>query len=189
MNYTEQTPINIMILGHKGHGKSALSAALATVAGGETVPKGDIPRRYARRNGRDYALLCLADHESALRLILAGQEQVDAVVAVVAADDHMSGHTEQQLLAAHRSGIPLVATYISKLDLDDDGEGADMIERRLRYFFDESYIPRNTPVMRGSVLNNDGMEELWQLLEEVEAPPAEEDQPFQTQGRTRFSVS
>ncbi|MBQ3111993.1 MAG: hypothetical protein IJO80_00110 [Firmicutes bacterium] len=179
----DKEPINIMLLGHKGHGKAALSAALATMAGGEAVPKGDIPRRYAGYNGRDYALLCLGDHESALRLLLAGQEQVDAVVAVVAANERVTPQTEQQLLAAHRSGIPLVGVYISKLDLDEDGEGADMIERRLRYFFDESYIPRNTPVLRGSVLaDDDGYDEsigqLWQLLAAVPAPPAEEDQPF-----------
>ena len=177
--FAEKQELSIMILGHKGHGKAALSAALASFAGGEAVAKGDIPRRYAEYNGRNYALLCLGDHESALRLLLAGQERVDAVVAVVAANDAVTPETEQQLLAAHRCGIPLVGVYINKLDMDEDGEGADMIERRLRYFFDESYIPRNTPVLRGSALQADGsMEDLWQLLDAVDDPPTEEDMPF-----------
>jgi elongation factor Tu len=167
----QQPTMNVVVLGHIGHGKTTLSAAITKLQAerglATHVPFGEIKARQERGRGitvfaahmryrtenRTYTLLDFPTHPNAVKQLIVGEDQPDVAILVVSAADGPQRQTLEQLSLARTVNVPYVVVFLNKVDRVDDPELLDGMESRVRGLLSEHGYPgEDVPVIRGSAL-------------------------------------
>ncbi|XP_068099699.1 elongation factor Tu, mitochondrial-like [Hyperolius riggenbachi] len=172
-SYKREKPhVNIATIGHLGHGKTSLTAAitkvLATVGGaqfkkyeefiktpeekacGATIKGCLVEYRTANRH---YAHADCPGHANYVKNMLTGTALVDGCILVVSATDGPQMQTREHVLLARQNGVANIVVYLNKVDEMGDNEILEMFELEIRQLLTSySYDGDRTPIIRGSAL-------------------------------------
>ena len=167
--------VNIGTIGHVDHGKTTLTAAIATVLSKKGLSEAkaydaidNAPEEKARgitintshieynTEKRHYAHVDCPGHADYVKNMITGAAQMDGAILVVAATDGAMPHTREHVLLAKQVGVPKIVVFLNKIDMFKPEERAEMVEmvemdiRDLlnKYDFDGD----NTPIIAGSAL-------------------------------------
>ncbi|QJG66839.1 elongation factor Tu [Mycoplasma phocoenae] len=200
--------VNIGTIGHVDHGKTTLTAAIATVLAKKGLSEArdyasidNAPEEKARgitintshieynTESRHYAHVDCPGHADYVKNMITGAAQMDGAILVVAATDGAMPQTREHILLSKQVGVPKMVVFLNKVDmLEGEEEIIDLVEMDIRdllssYGFDGD----NTPIIRGSALKalqgdakyEDAIMELMNACDTwVQEPPRETDKPF-----------
>ncbi len=189
--------VNIGTIGHVDHGKTTLTAAIATtlaarVTGGVNVAKNyldidNAPEEAARgvtinishieyeTANRHYAHIDAPGHADYIKNMITGAAQMDGAILVVAATDGPMPQTREHILLAKQVNVPRLVVALNKSDMVDDSELLDLVEMEVRelltkYGFDGDAVP----VVRVSALkalegDKDAQDKVMELMAAVDS--------------------
>ena len=164
--------VNVGTIGHVDHGKTTLTAAIATVCakkfGGEAKDYAAIdsaPEEQARGITintshveddspiRHYAHVDCPGHADYVKNMITGAAQMDGAILVCAATDGPMPQTREHILLSRQVGVPYIVVFLNKCDLVDDEELLELVEMEVRELLSTYNFPGDdTPVIRGSAL-------------------------------------
>ena len=199
--------VNIGTIGHVDHGKTTLTAAIATTLakkyGGTAKGYAEIdsaPEEKARgitintahieyeTEKRHYAHVDCPGHADYIKNMITGAAQMDGAILVVAATDGPMPQTREHILLSRQVGVPYIIVYMNKCDMVDDEELLELVEMEVRDLLNEYGFPGDdTPVIRGSALKALEGDAKWvssidELMDAVDSyipePARETDKPF-----------
>ncbi|GLF95713.1 elongation factor Tu [Streptomyces yaizuensis] len=165
--------LNIGTLGHTGHGKTTLTAAITKVlnarAGGAFaaatpfVPFDRLdraPEELARgitvhlghveyeTDTRHYAHVDMPGHVDRIRTTVAGAAGLDGAILVVSAPDGVLAQTAEHVLLARQVGVDHLVVALTKAETCDD-ERADQVDQDVRTLLTaQGYGGDSAPVVR-----------------------------------------
>ncbi|WP_225721399.1 elongation factor Tu [Candidatus Vallotiella sp. (ex Adelges kitamiensis)] len=162
--------VNVGTIGHVDHGKTTLTAALATVLssrfGGEAKKYDEIdaaPEEKARgitintahieyeTEQRHYAHVDCPGHADYVKNMITGAAQMDGAILVVSAADGPMPQTREHILLARQVGVPYIVVFLNKCDMVDDAELLELVEMEVRELLSKYEFPGdNTPIIKGS---------------------------------------
>ena len=200
--------VNIGTIGHVDHGKTTLTAAIATVLAkkgfaeakdyasidsapeekerGITINTSHIEYETEKRH---YAHVDCPGHADYVKNMITGAAQMDGAILVVAATDGPMPQTREHILLSKQVGVPKIVVFLNKVDmLEGEEEMIELVEMEVRdllskYEFDGD----NAPVIQGSALKalegdakyEEKITELMAAVDSyIEAPAKELDKPF-----------
>ncbi|ANF80865.1 translation elongation factor Tu [Acinetobacter sp. NCu2D-2] len=164
--------VNVGTIGHVDHGKTTLTAAIATVCaktfGGEAKDYAAIdsaPEEKARgitintshveydSTIRHYAHVDCPGHADYVKNMITGAAQMDGAILVCAATDGPMPQTREHILLSRQVGVPYIVVFLNKCDLVDDEELLELVEMEVRELLSTYDFPGDdTPIIRGSAL-------------------------------------
>ena len=166
--------MNIGTIGHVDHGKTTLTAAIATVLAkngvGETKAQDyasidAAPEERERgitintahieyeTEGRHYAHVDCPGHADYVKNMITGAAQMDGGILVVSAADGAMPQTREHILLARQVGVPKLIVFMNKTDQVDDDELLELVEMEIRELLDYYEYPGDeVPVIMGSAL-------------------------------------
>ena len=188
--------VNIGTIGHVDHGKTTLTAAIATTlskknpsplnvaksyldidnapeeaARGVTINISHIEYETAKRH---YAHIDAPGHADYIKNMITGAAQMDGAILVVAATDGPMPQTREHILLAKQVNVPQLVVALNKVDMVDDKELLDLVEMEVRelltkYGFDGD----KTPIIRVSALkalegDEEYMNKIMELMDTVD---------------------
>jgi elongation factor Tu len=164
---SEMPTLNVMTIGHQGHGKSTLTAALCTVLakryGGVAGDFGNDDQTqvsYATAN-RIYAHTDLPAQDI-LKHMIASKLPLDAGMLVVSAMDGLVEEVRAQIWHCRRTHTPYLCVFLNMCDMVDD-EHAYVVEWEIREALSEcGYAGEECPIIRGSALGALNGEQHWE---------------------------
>jgi elongation factor Tu len=162
--------VNVGTIGHVDHGKTTLTAAIATVLaakfGGEAKAYDQIdaaPEEKARgitintahveyeTANRHYAHVDCPGHADYVKNMITGAAQMDGAILVCSAADGPMPQTREHILLARQVGVPYIIVFLNKCDMVDDAELLELVEMELRELLDKYDFPGDdTPIIHGS---------------------------------------
>ena len=209
--------VNIGTIGHVDHGKTTLSAAIATVLAkqgfgearsydqidnapeekerGITINTSHIEYETANRH---YAHVDCPGHADYVKNMVTGAAQMDGAILVVAATDGPMPQTREHVLLARQVNVPRLVVFLNKCDMVDDAEMLDLVEMEVREILEQYGYEEDTPIIRGSALGALNGVEKWvdsvmELMDTVdtwiEEPEREIDKPFLMPVEDVFSIT
>jgi elongation factor Tu len=167
-----KTHLNIGTIGHVDHGKTTLSAAIATVLSKKGLAQAraydsidNAPEEKERgvtinishleyeTEGRHYAHIDCPGHADYIKNMITGAAQMDGAILVVSATDGPMPQTREHILLARQVNVPKIVVFMNKCDQVADKELLELVELEVRdlltkYKFDGD----NTPIIKGSAL-------------------------------------
>ena len=188
--------VNVGTIGHVGHGKSTLTAAivhtqskkgLATPISYADITKGGTVRDENKTvtiavshveyesTTRHYAHVDCPGHADYVKNMITGAAQMDGAILVVSAADGPMPQTREHILLARQVGVPAIVVFLNKVDLVDDTELLDLVEMEIRDLLTKYGFPGDkTPVVRGSSAaamadKPEGEKAIQELLDAVDA--------------------
>src|SRR6188472_82404 len=195
--------VNVGTIGHVDHGKTTLTAAIATVLsakfGGEAKAYDQIdaaPEEKARgitintahveyeTANRHYAHVDCPGHADYVKNMITGAAQMDGAI-----------------LLARQVGVPYIIVFLNKCDMVDDAELLELVEMEVRELLSKYDFPGDdTPIVTGSArmaLEGDqseiGVPSIIKLVEALDAwipePVRDVDKPFLMPVEDVFSIS
>ena len=164
--------VNIGTIGHIDHGKTTLTAAIAThlskkglaqakkyseidaapeeKAHGITINTAHIEYNTDKRH---YAHVDCPGHADYVKNMITGAAQMDGAILVVAATDGIMPQTREHVLLARQVGVPKMVVFLNKCDMLDDEEMQELVIEEVRDLLTSfGYDGKNTPVIKGSAL-------------------------------------
>ncbi|UUS64968.1 MULTISPECIES: elongation factor Tu [unclassified Acinetobacter] len=164
--------VNVGTIGHVDHGKTTLTAAIATVCakkfGGEAKDYAAIdsaPEEKARGITintshveydspiRHYAHVDCPGHADYVKNMITGAAQMDGAILVCSATDGPMPQTREHILLSRQVGVPYIVVFLNKCDIVDDEELIELVEMEVRELLSTYDFPGDdTPVIRGSAL-------------------------------------
>ncbi|CAJ4176868.1 Tuf protein [Burkholderia pseudomallei] len=139
--------VNVGTIGHVDHGKTTLTAAIATVLsakfGGEAKKYDEIdaaPEEKARgitintahieyeTANRHYAHVDCPGHADYVKNMITGAAQMDGAILVCSAADGPMPQTREHILLARQVGVPYIIVFLNKCDMVDDAELLELVE-------------------------------------------------------------
>ncbi|WP_298078444.1 elongation factor Tu [uncultured Abiotrophia sp.] len=210
--------VNIGTIGHVDHGKTTLSAAIATVLAkqgfgearsydqidnapeekerGITINTSHIEYETANRH---YAHVDCPGHADYVKNMITGAAQMDGAILVVSAADGPMPQTREHILLSRQVGVPYIVVFLNKVDMVDDEELLELVEMEVRDLLSEYDFPGDdTPVIAGSALkalegDADYEAKVLELMEQVDAyipePERDTDKPFMMPVEDVFSIT
>ena len=162
--------VNVGTIGHVDHGKTTLTAAIATVLskkfGGEAKDYSQIdnaPEEKARgitintshveyeTAARHYAHVDCPGHADYVKNMITGAAQMDGAILVCSAADGPMPQTREHILLARQVGVPYIIVFLNKCDMVDDAELLELVEMEVRELLDKYDFPGDdTPIIHGS---------------------------------------
>ena len=162
--------VNVGTIGHVDHGKTTLTAAIATVLsakfGGEAKKYDEIdaaPEEKARgitintahveyeTANRHYAHVDCPGHADYVKNMITGAAQMDGAILVCSAADGPMPQTREHILLARQVGVPYIIVFLNKCDMVDDAELLELVEMEVRELLDKYEFPGDaTPIIHGS---------------------------------------
>jgi elongation factor Tu len=218
-NFNRTKPhLNIGTIGHVGHGKTTLTAAITTClakAGlselrsfdsidnapeekerGITINTSHVEYETANRH---YAHVDCPGHADYVKNMVTGAAQMDGAILVVAATDGPMPQTREHILLGRQVGIPRLVVFLNKADMVDDEELMELVDMEVRDLLSfYEYDGDNTPVIAGSALGGLNGEQKWvdtimELMDAVdvwiEEPERDRDKPFLMPIEDVFSIT
>ncbi len=161
--------VNIGTIGHVDHGKTTLTAAIATILskknGGVAKSYDQIdsaPEEKARgitintahveyeTDKRHYAHVDCPGHADYVKNMITGAAQMDGAILVVAATDGPMPQTREHILLSRQVGVPKIVVFMNKIDIAD-AELAELVEMEIRDLLSSYQFPGDeTPIVKGS---------------------------------------
>ena len=213
-----KTHANIGTIGHVDHGKTTLTAAIATVLaktyGGEAKDYASIDNAPEERERgitintshieyetpkRHYAHVDCPGHADYVKNMITGAAQMDGAILVIAATDGPMAQTREHILLSRNVGVPKIVVFLNKCDMVDDEELLELVEMEVRELLSEyGFEGDDLPVIKGSALkalegDADAEKAIIELMEPVDAylPPPERDnaKPFMMPVEDVFSIT
>ena len=162
--------VNVGTIGHVDHGKTTLTAAIATVLskafGGEAKAYDQIdaaPEEKARgitintahveyeTANRHYAHVDCPGHADYVKNMITGAAQMDGAILVCSAADGPMPQTREHILLARQVGVPYIVVFLNKCDMVDDAELLELVEMEVRELLSKYNFPGDdTPIIQGS---------------------------------------
>ena len=162
--------VNVGTIGHVDHGKTTLTAAIATVLskkyGGEAKAYDQIdaaPEEKARgitintahveyeTENRHYAHVDCPGHADYIKNMITGAAQMDGAILVCSAADGPMPQTREHILLARQVGVPYIIVYLNKCDMVDDAELLELVEMEVRELLSRYEFPGDDiPIIKGS---------------------------------------
>ena len=202
-------------IGHVDHGKTTLTAAIATQFGaGESVDKIDKAPEEKERgitistahieyetDNRHYAHVDCPGHADYVKNMITGAAQMDGAILVVNAADGPMPQTREHILLARQVGVPALVVFLNKVDQVDDQELLDLVEMEVRELLSEYEFPGDDiPIIKGSALaavekrdeaiGANAVAELMKAVDDyIPEPKRDVDQPFLMPVEDVFSIS
>ena len=188
--------VNIGTIGHVDHGKTTLTAAIATRQaakfGGEAKKYDEIdaaPEENARgitintahieyeTETRHYAHVDCPGHADYVKNMITGAAQMDGAILVVSSADGPMPQTREHILLARQVGVPAIVVFMNKVDQVDDPELLELVEMEIRDLLSSYEFPGDEiPIVKGSALavledSNPtiGKEAVLELMKQVDA--------------------
>lgn len=210
--------VNIGTIGHVDHGKTTLTAAIATVlskhGGGEAQSYDSIdnaPEEKERgitintshieyeTETRHYAHVDCPGHADYVKNMITGAAQMDGAILVVAATDGPMPQTREHILLGRQVGVPYIIVFLNKCDMVDDEELLELVEMEVRDLLSEYDFPGDdVPVIAGSALkalegDESYEEKILELMaavdEYIPTPERDTDKPFMMPVEDVFSIT
>ena len=210
--------VNIGTIGHVDHGKTTLSAAIATVLakhnGGEAYDYAAIdnaPEEKERgitistshieyeTDTRHYAHVDCPGHADYVKNMITGAAQMDGAILVVSAADGPMPQTREHILLSRNVGVPYIVVFLNKMDMVDDEELLELVEMEVRDLLSEYDFPGDdTPIVAGSALKalegdasyEEKILELMAAVDEyIPTPERDTDKPFMMPVEDVFSIT
>ena len=210
--------VNVGTLGHVDHGKTTLSAAIATVLAkngfgeaqdyasidnapeeqerGITINTSHIEYETANRH---YAHIDAPGHADYVKNMITGAAQMDGAILVVSAADGPMPQTREHILLAGQIGVPAFVVFLNKVDQVDDEELLELVEMEVRDLLSEYDFPGDdVPVIAGSALKalegDEAYEDkIMELMDAVDTfiptPERDSDKPFMMPVEDVFSIT
>ena len=210
--------VNIGTIGHVDHGKTTLSAAIATVLAkngfGEAQNYADIDNapeekergitistshiEYETEN-RHYAHVDCPGHADYVKNMITGAAQMDGAILVCSAADGPMPQTREHILLSRNVGVPYIVVFLNKMDMVDDEELLELVEMEVRDLLSEYDFPGDDiPIIQGSALKAlQGEPEYEAKIDELMAavdsyiptPERDTDKPFMMPVEDVFSIT
>ncbi|MGE7022318.1 elongation factor Tu [Solibacillus cecembensis] len=213
-----KTHANVGTIGHVDHGKTTLTAAIATVLskkmGGDAKSYADIdnaPEEKERgitintshveyeTDTRHYAHVDCPGHADYVKNMITGAAQMDGGILVVSAADGPMPQTREHILLSRQVGVPYLVVFMNKCDMVDDEELLELVEMEIRDLLSEYDFPGDDiPVIKGSALKALEGEPEWEekiveLMDAVDSyiptPERQTDKPFMMPIEDVFSIT
>ena len=213
-----KTHVNIGTIGHVDHGKTTLTAAIATVlskhGGGEAQSYDSIdnaPEEKERgitintshieyeTETRHYAHVDCPGHADYVKNMITGAAQMDGAILVVSAADGPMPQTREHILLSRNVGVPYIVVFLNKMDMVDDEELLELVEMEVRDLLSEYDFPGDdVPVIAGSALkalegDESYEEKILELMaavdEYIPTPERDTDKPFMMPVEDVFSIT
>lgn len=213
-----KTHANVGTIGHVDHGKTTLTAAIATVLskkmGGTAKSYADIdnaPEEKERgitintshveyeTETRHYAHVDCPGHADYVKNMITGAAQMDGGILVVSAADGPMPQTREHILLSKQVGVPYLVVFMNKCDMVDDEELLELVEMEVRDLLSEYDFPGDDiPVIKGSALKALEGEAEWEekiveLMDAVDSyiptPERQTDKPFMMPVEDVFSIT
>ena len=213
-----KTHANIGTIGHVDHGKTTLTAAIATVlakqSGGTAMSYAQIDNAPEEKErgitintshveyetaARHYAHVDCPGHADYVKNMITGAAQMDGGILVVSAADGPMPQTREHILLSRQVGVPYLVVFMNKCDMVDDEELLELVEMEVRDLLSEYDFPGDDiPVIKGSALKALEGEEEWEekiveLMDAVDSyiptPERETDKPFLMPVEDVFSIT
>lgn len=210
--------VNIGTIGHVDHGKTTLTAAIATVlakhGGGDAASYADIdnaPEEKERgitintshieyeTDVRHYAHVDCPGHADYVKNMITGAAQMDGAILVVSAADGPMPQTREHILLSRNVGVPYIVVFLNKMDMVDDEELLELVEMEVRDLLSEYDFPGDdTPVIAGSALKalegdaayEEKIMELMTAVDEyIPTPERDTEKPFMMPVEDVFSIT
>ena len=210
--------VNIGTIGHVDHGKTTLTAAIATVlskhGGGEAQSYDSIdnaPEEKERgitintshieyeTETRHYAHVDCPGHADYVKNMITGAAQMDGAILVVSAADGPMPQTREHILLSRNVGVPYIVVFLNKMDMVDDEELLELVEMEVRDLLSEYDFPGDdVPVIAGSALkalegDESYEEKILELMaavdEYIPTPERDTDKPFMMPVEDVFSIT
>ncbi|MBW1045604.1 GTP-binding protein, partial [Escherichia coli] len=205
-------------IGHVDHGKTTLTAAIATVLAknGDSVAQSydmidNAPEEKERgitintshieyqTDKRHYAHVDCPGHADYVKNMITGAAQMDGGILVVSAADGPMPQTREHILLSRNVGVPALVVFLNKVDMVDDEELLELVEMEVRDLLSEYDFPGDdVPVIAGSALKaleGDAQyeEKILELMEAVDTyiptPERDSDKPFMMPVEDVFSIT
>ncbi|MBI4078923.1 MAG: elongation factor Tu [Candidatus Levybacteria bacterium] len=209
--------VNIGTIGHVDHGKTTLTAAIATVLSKKGMAQAkkyedidNAPEEKARgvtinithieyeTEKRHYAHIDAPGHADYIKNMITGAAQMDGAILVVSAPDGPMPQTREHILLAHQVGVPVIVVFLNKVDMVQDAELLDLVEMEVRELLTKYQYPGNeVPIIRGSALkalegDAEAEKQVMQLMDTVDSyiptPARDVDKPFMMAVEDVFSI-
>ena len=213
-----KTHANIGTIGHVDHGKTTLTAAIATVLakkmGGEAKSYDQIDNAPEEKERgitintshveyetatRHYAHVDCPGHADYVKNMITGAAQMDGGILVVSAADGPMPQTREHILLSRQVGVPYLVVFMNKCDMVDDEELLELVEMEIRDLLSEYDFPGDDiPVIKGSALKALEGEAEWEekiieLMDAVDSyiptPERQTDKPFMMPVEDVFSIT
>jgi len=210
--------VNVGTIGHVDHGKTTLTAAIATVlakhGGAEAQNYADIdnaPEEKERgitistshieyeTESRHYAHVDCPGHADYVKNMITGAAQMDGGILVVSATDGPMPQTREHILLSRQVGVPKLVVFMNKCDMVDDEELLELVEMEIRDLLSEYDFPGDDiPVIQGSALGGLNGEAQWEekimelmaaVDEYIPTPERQTDLPFMMPVEDVFSIT
>ena len=158
--------VNVGTIGHVDHGKTTLTAAIATVLskkfGGEAKDYSQIdnaPEEKARgitintshveyeTAARHYAHVDCPGHADYVKNMITGAAQMDGAILVCSAADGPMPQTREHILLARQVGVPYIIVFLNKCDMVDDEELLELVEMEVRELLDQGQAGDNVGLL------------------------------------------
>lgn len=166
--------VNVGTIGHVDHGKTTLTAAIATVLakqpGSKTTAMAydqidNAPEEKARgvtinithveyeTAKRHYAHIDAPGHADYIKNMITGAAQMDGAILVVSAADGPMPQTREHVILARQVNVPALVVFLNKADTVDDPEIISLVEEDVRSLLKQYDYPGDeVPVITGSAL-------------------------------------
>src|ERR1700749_3528731 len=212
--------VNIGTIRHVEHGKTTLTAAITLIlskkglatakaydqidnapeekARGITISTAHVEYETANRH---YAHVDCPGHADYVKNMITGAAQMDGAILVCSAADGPMPQTREEILLARQVGVPALVVFLNKVDMVDDAELLDLVEREVRELLSSYDFPGDDiPIVKGSALaaveGRDpviGEDAILELMTQVDAyipqPERPVDLPFLMPVEDVFSIS
>ncbi|MBI2032069.1 MAG: elongation factor Tu [Candidatus Levybacteria bacterium] len=209
--------VNIGTIGHVDHGKTTLSAAIATVLSKKGQAKAmkyedidNAPEEKARgvtinithleyeTDKRHYAHIDAPGHADYIKNMITGAAQMDGAILVVSAPDGPMPQTREHILLARQVGVPAIVVFLNKCDMVSDAELLDLVEMEVRELLTKyQYEGDKITIIRGSALkalegDAEAEKQIQALMDAVDndipTPTREIDKPYLMPVEDVFSI-
>ena len=210
--------VNIGTIGHVDHGKTTLSAAIATVLAkqgfGEARSYDQIDNAPEEKErgitintshieyetpNRHYAHVDCPGHADYVKNMITGAAQMDGAILVIAATDGPMAQTREHILLSRNVGVPKIVVFLNKCDMVDDEELLELVEMEVRELLSEyGFDGDELPVIKGSALkalegDADAEKAIIELMETVDeyipTPERDNAKPFMMPVEDVFSIT
>ena len=187
--------MNVGTVGHVDHGKTTLTAAIATVLAKRGIGAtkaadyasiDNAPEERERgitintahieyeTEARHYAHVDCPGHADYVKNMITGAAQMDGGILVVSGTDGPMPQTREHILLSRQVGVPKLIVFMNKVDAVDDDELLELVEMEIRELLDEYDFPGDEiPVIMGSALkalqgDEEQEEKIMELMEAVD---------------------
>ncbi|MBR4025749.1 MAG: elongation factor Tu [Mycoplasmataceae bacterium] len=176
-NFDRSKPhVNIGTIGHVDHGKTTLTAAIASTLAKKGLAEAkdyasidNAPEEKARgitintshieyeTEKRHYAHVDCPGHADYVKNMITGAAQMDGAILVVAATDGPMPQTREHILLSKQVGVPKIVVFLNKVDMlgspEEASEITELVELEVRGILSEyGFDGDNAPIIKGSAL-------------------------------------